>query len=153
MSETKIEKRAVQLNPARMTPAEFGRTVYVVTAEPETTKEDLLKPEYWAHVANKLRPWDRLEVRSDDGTFFAELLVLESSRVWARVHLLQHITLTSADVAQTQARNQDYEVRFRGPVLKWCAIRLSDAEPIKERMGSKEEAQAFLAAYRDKVGA
>lgn len=142
----------MQLNPARLAQGEYVRTVHVATAEQGTAEEDLINPAYWAHVASKMRPWDRIEVRSDDGTFYAELLVLDSSRTWARVKLLKFLPLTSADVSQTQA-DDEYEIKFRGPVLRWSVVRRLDNAVIKEAMQNKDEAAAFLAQYQRTVGA
>ena len=36
----------------------------------------ILHPDFWGHIAAKLRPYDEIKVRCDDGTFYAQLLVL-----------------------------------------------------------------------------
>lgn len=117
-----------QLNPARIKGGEYARMYYVVTAEHGTTQKDMQKPGFWAHVANQLRPYDRIEARCDDGTFFAEYLVLSCGRSWAKVKELSFISLTSADVSQTEADSLDgYEIKWKGPHVGYAAIRTSDS--------------------------
>lgn len=144
--EVKADRPIVQLSPARFKLAEYERQIYVATAEEGCTPEDLLKPEHWAHVAKDLKPWDRIEARANDGTWFAEYLVLDTSRAWARVRLLgevQHIT--TADVAQTQASLQGtYRVEYKGPHSKWCVIRNSDNAMQKEGEGSRDAAETWM---------
>ena len=142
-----------QINPNRIKQAEYERTVYVVTVEMGTTKEDLEAPSFWAHFAAKFRPWDRLEVRCDDGSFYAEYLVLACDRVWAKVHRLSHVTLTTSDISQTQAALQDgLEVKYRGPHLKFGVVRKQDGAVLKEGMQTKQEADQYLSEYRKNVG-
>lgn len=143
-----------QINPNRIKQAEYERTVYVVTVEMGTTKEDLENPGFWAHFAAKFRPWDRLEVRCDDGSFYAEYLVLACDRVWAKVKELSYVSLTTSDISQTQAALQDgLEVKYRGPHLKHGVVRKTDGAILKEGMQTKQEAEQWLAEYRQKIGA
>ncbi|HEX6992380.1 MAG TPA: hypothetical protein VF151_10860 [Gemmatimonadales bacterium] len=127
------ERRFEPVEAARLHSAEYQRNVWVVNAMQANQPPDLLKPEYWAHVSSKMRAWDRIEVRAYDGTWFAELIVLEAGRSWARVHMLGAIRLTTTDVARTMADRQgQYEISFRGPQGLWSVIRKSDKEVMHE---------------------
>lgn len=134
-----------QLNPARMKECEFERTCYVMTAHEETLPEDLLNPDYWSHVAEKLRPWDKIEARADDGTWYAEFIVLETSRRWAKVCLLFSVALTTKDVSLSQSAKDEYSVEFKGPMRKWSVIRKSDSAMIHEGEQTKDGAYQWLA--------
>lgn len=132
-AEQEVERKVEQLNPTRMKEGQYERTHWVATAHANTQPEDLLKPEYFSHVAAKLRPWDKIEARADDGTWYAEFLVLESGRNWARVVMLTKHNLTSADVAQSQAQAMSkLEIVYRGPHSKWSVIRKADNEVLHE---------------------
>lgn len=146
MSEEK--KRDLKVNMNRMKSGDFVRTLWVVTAEQGTTKEDIMTPSYWSHVASQFRPYDRIEVRVDDGTYFAELLILACDRTWAKVHELTFHSLTTSDVSMTQAHDEmsDFDVVWKGPVNKWSVIRKSDDAVIKNKM-EKDEAGKFLSNY------
>ena len=134
-------RKVRELDTNRMQECEYKRTIWVVTAHENTLLEDLLVPEYWAHVAEKLRPFARIEARADDGSWYAEYLVLESSRRWARLHLLSQHNLTTSDVSLSQAKFGEYTVKHRGPEREWSVIRRSDNEMLHE--GEQTEAGAY----------
>jgi len=140
-----------ELNPTRMKECEFERTVYTATAHEETLPEDLLVPSYWTHCAETFKPFDKVEVRADDGSWYVELLVLETSRRWARMFLLAKHNLTTADVSLTQAKLQEFAVEYKGPHKLHCIIRLSDNEMIHEGERTKAGAHEWLAG-RIKAG-
>lgn len=139
----------------RIKEQEFQRTIWVATSLENTIPEDLLAPEYWAHVSAMLKPWDRIEVRANDGSWLAELLVLESARNWARVHILNAYKLTTTDMAMTQAeirgKYADFRIEHMGPHEKWCVIRRSDNQKIHEGAENNDSARAWLDA-RIKAG-
>lgn len=138
----------MKLDPARFSQGEYANANYTITVEAGTMLDDVLKPEFLANVAAKLRPYDRIHVRTDTGEWYAELLVLSCGRVWAKLVPIFHLDLTTQDVEITQGDALDqYQVAFRGPHLKFCVIRKSDNEPIKEQLQTKSEAQAWLASY------
>lgn len=148
------EKRDLKINQTRMQSGDFVRNLWVVTAEQGTTKEDILTPSYWSHVASQFRPYDRIEVRVDDGTYFAELLILSCDRTWAKVKELSFNSLTTSDVSQTQASEEmaEFDIQWKGPVNKWSVIRKSDDAVIKNKM-EKEEAGKFLIGYKKTIEA
>lgn len=141
--------------------ADFKRTYYVGNVEHGITPEDVLAEAFWAYHSAKLKPWDRIELRADDGTWFGEYLVLDCSRTWAKVFPLRVVMLTTTDISQTQAAKAnrkvektepksvagkpgDYEVKFRGPVHKWSVVRKSDDEVISDSHPTKEMAEKWL---------
>lgn len=143
MSEAQTEQRAVRaLEIQRFKQAEFERTCYVVTAFENTEPEDLLDPAYWAHVAAKLKPWDRIEARANDGTWLADYVVIGVDRAWAKVSLLNKYALTTPDVAQSQSSL--YEAYWAGPAYKWAVKRLSDSELQAKELPSKAEAEKWI---------
>jgi hypothetical protein len=145
----KAERKQRAAHPTRMQEAEFARAVHVVTADAEHLPQDLERQDYWAHVAQNLRPWTRLEVRADDGTWYAECLVLEAGRNWANVKVLQPSTTsrpptspqTQAAIAEEYAR-LPYEVSFRGEHELWGVIRKSDNAVMHDKEGTKAGADA-----------
>ena len=126
-------RKVEQLNPTRMKEADFERQTYFAKAHENTRPEDLLSRSYWSHVATRLKPWDKVEVVADDGTWWAEFLVLEAGRTWAKVEMLRHKSLTSSDVSESQATAMlPYEVVHRGTDSKWSVIRKSDRAVMHE---------------------
>jgi len=150
-----MTERDIKVNMNRMKSGDFVRTLWVVTAEQGTTKKDIMTPSYWSHVAAQFRPYDRIEVRVDDGTYFAELLILACDRTWAKVHELTFHSLTTSDVSMTQASEEmaEFDVKWNGPANKFIVLRKSDNEVIKKGFDDKEEAQKFLSGYMKTINA
>lgn len=154
MPETK-PIREPRLGPTAFEVADYKRTMYRGMVERGIMPDDVIHPAYWAYHAAKLKPWDRVELCAEDGTWFGEYLVLGCDRTWARVFPLRVIMLTTADVSETQAAKANskgmpkgelssYEVRFRGPAKKWSVIRRSDGGILAEGMTQKQDAEAWL---------
>ncbi len=144
------QKRAVPMVVQnRVQAAEHGRNVWLVTAESSEHPEDFLEPEFYAHVAKDFRPMDHIEVRTDDGQYWAELLILSADRTWAKVHLLREVKLAAVEQASD---DKSYAIRYRGNHLKWSVIRLSDNSPLREGELDKASAIAWLETYKRTVG-
>lgn len=143
MSEDK--KRLVQPNHTRMKEASFIRNWWVVTVEEGTDRKDMLKPDFWAHLAQQFRPYDRIEVRCDDDSFFAEYLVLSCDRTYAKVKEEGWTKLTSEETVQDEEILQDYAHKWRGPQLKHCVIRKSDSACVAEGFDNKDDAFKWIA--------
>lgn len=114
------------------------------------TQEQLLRPEYWSHVSERMTPYSEITVRCDDGTYYAKLLVLDCGRGWAKMQLLNWWNLTTSDVAQTQSRAgtaEDYAILWKGPTRKHIVQRISDQQVIHEGEQRKDGAAAWLAEF------
>ncbi len=132
------------INPSRLKLGEYIRNIFTATAHEGTLVEDALNPEYWAHVSEQFKPYDKIELRADDGSWYAEFMVLDASRTWARVKLLNQWDLTTADTSLSQATLDAYRFEFKGPHKKWCVIRNSDDAYVHEQMASKGDAMAAI---------
>lgn len=115
-----------QLASNRLQFAEHRRNIYTVTPEAGTPYDALLKDGYWAHVSAKLRSGDRIEVLAEDGSYFAELLVLDAGRLYAKVAELRHVKLDVVEVQEGDLMLEGLEVKWQGPHLKWCVLRGKD---------------------------
>lgn len=134
----KPERHVEQLNPIRMKGAEFLRVDAVAIAHANTLPADLLKPDYWAHVAKELRPRAHVEVWADDGSWYAEVLVREVGRAYCRVHLKTVINFDEQNAAQSKAIEfGGYRVVHRGEFAQWSVIRLSDNQVMREELGTQ----------------
>ena len=154
------EARATtQLEAGRFKLAEQEVTSYVIDVEHGTTREQILNPAFYAQFSMKLRPYDKIAVRCDDGTIYGELLVIQSERTWARVHVLQWHDLTTKDIAQSQATpstspevpadpSKEFRVNYKGAHKKWCVIRQSDEAIVREGEASKANAELWLVEYQ-----
>lgn len=146
-----IKKRPTPtLGPNGLSVAEYKRVQWYCEAAEGVTPEDILKPEYWAHVAAKMGPFHRIEVVSTDCTWAADLMVLAHSRTAAKVKLLS-LHQFEDGFADISGVNKSHEIKHRGP-RKWSIIRLSDSAVIKENFQTREEAEAALRDYQQALG-
>lgn len=135
----------MKISQARFKQAEYVRNTWHIRPEEGVTLDQVLDPAYWAHVAVSLKKGDLIHVLPDNDAYFAELLVMSSQKLTAKVALLRAISL-NGDV-QVPAEDSGFELKFRGPSARWSIIRKSDREVIKEQMSTKEEAASELEAY------
>ena len=147
----KIEpKRDVALIPSRMKLAEYSRSVFSVSIEHNTTKEDMLQPKFWAHVAANMRVNDRIEAFAEDGSFYAELLVVAKDRTWAKVHLMSFHDLTKIAMDISDDILDQYKIDFKGP-KGWCVIRRDDNAILNDKMHSEGDAKKWLEVHLKKA--
>ena len=115
-----------QLAANRLHFAEHRRNIFDVVPEHGTPFEEILKDGYWAHVSAKMKPGDHIEVRAEDGSYYAELMVLDAGRLYAKVCQLLFVKLDAVDVKEGGLMAEGYEVAWKGPQLKWCVFRGKD---------------------------
>lgn len=132
----------MKLSVDRFKAHEYEFNIWVATPEAKQTLDDLSEPSYWAHVASKMRPWDVVIARADDGAWFAVLLVLACDRQWAKVHILSEHNLTTADLSQSQ--NDAYQVKWQGPHAKFAVIRNSDKTVLKNGFQLRDDADLWV---------
>lgn len=140
-----------RLLPAQLVDAESVRRDVIVRPERGTDIEEMLAPEYWAHVAKGLHPLDRIEVRPDGGQWWAEMLVHVVEPFSATIEVLKVIRFGERG-GKPIAAPVGYEFRNRG-VNGWCVVRLSDNTILREKEGSIEAAEAWLTAHLRKLAA
>jgi hypothetical protein len=145
-------KRTPMITATRMRSAEYERQVWVANIEYGVSIEDIMVPGFWAHMANKLRPYDHIEARADDGTWIAHLIVTGCDRTWARVAVDRVTKLTPKDISDTQAVQQ-HRVEWKGPHNKFVVIRIADNEPVKTGFGTKEDAAMWQREHERMLGA
>lgn len=153
------EKQLIQLPPAALEELSYASQFYDAKIGQGVVPADLLVPGFWAHHAIKLKPFDQIRARAEDGTWVGFYIVLDSSRTWAKVHCLSSHPLTTGDVALTQANEsgvkafvEQHQIMHRGP-RAWSVVRKADKSILAENM-TKDEAATWLEAHaRNMVGA
>lgn len=141
-----------KLNPGEHSYAEFARQVHRVSPVEGTKISELMEPAYWSHIAGKLHQYDIIEVIPQGGDFFAELIVVNCSKVHAKVALLSQVKLhkvvADAPKKDENAEDELFDIQFKGPQRKWSVLRKADKAVVKEEFASKDEAAAWLASNR-----
>lgn len=138
------------LSPNGLSVAEYKRRQWFCEAADGVTLEDVQKPEFWAHVASKMTPFDRIEVVAVDGTWAADLMVLATGRTAAKVKPI-HVYDFDGGYSDMSTVNTTHEIKHRGP-RKWSIIRSKDSAIIKEGINTREEAQQAMADYLKALG-
>ena len=144
------EKRNLILPPNQCQLAEVWRQDWVVIAEEGTTIEDIKRPEYWAHVAAFMQPFNRVELRPESGEWTADLIVVETGRNWAKVHVVAVHNFSEANATAVPA--DKYRIEFKGPHKKHVVIRNTDNAVMQDGIPSKAEAQQVLTHFETNVG-
>lgn len=129
---------------------EFAETQYTTksydaTVESGTTFEDIQKPEFWMHVADKLRPSFKVFVYAADQTFYAELLVLRANRVEAQVAVLNHVDLTRATNGDELGRElEKYDIGYAGPANKFRIVHRASRDVVRDGFDNEAAARTWL---------
>jgi hypothetical protein len=114
-----------QLAPNRIHLSSFKRNEFRIEPEKGTPIDEVLKERYWAHVSVKLKRGDRIEVHAEDDSYFAELLVLDAGKLYAKVKLLSFTELYGK-LEAAQVKAGDYWIDWRGPKDRWCGLCRND---------------------------
>lgn len=139
-----LSARTYKLHPSRFNiSAVYTRKEVSAVPVAGTPFDALLEPSYWAHVAEKLRPYDEIVVMSEDMTYYARFLVLASSRMSAKVFLLHKWDLTGQTIEDDAT---PFAVMWRGPHHKHAVVRMSDKQAVQVGFDTREAATAWLAA-------
>jgi hypothetical protein len=138
-----VGPRKQSVHPSRFRPTEVARNSWFVVPEVGTPLTAVLEPGYWAHIAARLRPNDRIEVDAEDGSWTALLIVQSVSRLAATVAVLFSRELAAPEPA---ALPEDLRVMWKGPMHKHAVVRLSDDKKILQSgFDSKVTALAWMA--------
>lgn len=120
----------------------------IVITDLDTTPEDVLHPQYWAHVAETFTrdTWGFaiIELIWEDGSKYMEVMVVSSGQNFAKVKELRFIDLSGQEEdGEYTEQNPDFEVKHRGGA-KWSVIRKADNEVLIDKLSSKIEADKWL---------
>ncbi len=141
MSNTELKRSLVEIKPSQITPTEQQILNFTIIAKPGQTIEDIMEPKAWASISPRVEVWSRVNVIAEDGSYLAELHVTSVSRQWVATTLLSYHDLTEKDKDKPALEVLElHEVKWRGPILKWCLVRKEDDSNISEKMETKEQA-------------
>jgi hypothetical protein len=139
-------KKVPPLHGTRFKNSEYERSTWVITPEVGTEPDDLLDTAYWAHVAIQMRPYDKVEVRADDGSYYGEMLVLLTGRTWAKVTPLFFKRLEEASADDVD--DEEMFIKFSGPKAKWRVLRTKDGMVLSEGHSTKDLAATWMQNHK-----
>jgi hypothetical protein len=137
-----VKKSVPSLMPDRMGLAEDKRHDWVVDVPVTVSREEILEPSYWAHVAAQMQPLDHIEARWEDGSKIQYLIVAMCEKNYAVVKFDRELTLEQE--AQAPSGAEKHRVEWKGPRLMWSVIRLSDSQIIHNGEKSRDLATAWM---------
>jgi hypothetical protein len=155
---TKQQMRS-QLPPNCLQQAEFQFTVWSAVIPNGLLPAQLLEPGFWAPEAPKLKPFDEIRARAEDGTWLARFVVVEVGRTWANLQQLELHNLGTKDVSLTKVAAQkltearkEFRVYHRGP-KGWSVVRKSDKQVMHEGAATQAAAETWLDGHLKTTGA
>lgn len=117
------------LLPSRLPRAAHERGDYLHRAAAGVTLDMVLNPNYWAHLAERLRIGDRIEALADDGSFDVDLRVvaIDPRGHWALVRTRPSVSaaMPAAPFAGPAPDADGYTID-RDPVQGWRILRGRD---------------------------
>jgi hypothetical protein len=126
--------------------AEYEGNTWQVTPVRGVKLEDLLNPEYWAHIAYRFRAGDRIIAIPPDRSYFVELFVLAASKNWAKVVLMREVILI--EDSEDDKPVDGFVVEFKGKD-KWRV--LQGNEILSKDHDDKKAAEKWLLAHKKEV--
>lgn len=149
------EKPLPALHFDRAKSSEYTRNIWIITPEVGTEPEELLAPDYWSNIAHTLRQRDRIEAWSEDLKWYAEYLVLDVGRNWAKVHLCEG---TVEELRQFEPRRVNMDLRghvieYAGLHAKWRVKREKDNVVLKDRCETEGEALSWFSEHLKSLAA
>ncbi len=130
------------MKPTFLHESKHAVVVYHHSPEFGVPFEDLLRPEYWSHVAAKLRPGYRVEVMAADGSYWGMLLCRAASRTEAIMAPLQFKEIAGA--VEIENAEVPYMAKWRGPTAKWSVVRKADKTVVKDSFQVREHAENWI---------
>lgn len=119
--------------------ADNDRVIWFIKPTVETEKEDMLDPNYWAHIAKRFKRGSRIEAMPDDMRYFIEFIVIACASNWAKVKVLREVKL----IEDTEITEIDgYSIKWAGQYDKFRV--LAGKEVISKGHADKESAMQAL---------
>ncbi len=126
--------------PTTLHPAEHYQTVFWHEPAVGTEFQDLLKTEYWTHVARQMRPFTVVKIVPEDLSYYAELLVTAVGPLSASMQVLREPLKITANQA---TGDNEFEIKWVSPTRKFGVVRKSDGSMLKDGFETKERADTW----------
>lgn len=130
-----------RLHFGRLKTAAGARNDHFVEVPHGVNLATILVPDYWANVATRLRPMDRIEAFCEDGSWEALLRVMFTTANEARLSVIYAV---EHEPGAARAISDVYEVRWKGPGAMWAVVRSDTGAVIKDHLFPQAAAVAYL---------
>jgi hypothetical protein len=117
-------------------------STHEVIPEAGTPIEHLVRPDFWANVAQRFKMGDTIVAMPRDGAWYAEFVVWDAGQNWARVQA-KFDPMTRPSLGPAPGVLDDFDVR-RDPIEGYCAIRKSTGAKLKGGFPNAEAARQWF---------
>lgn len=143
-----------KVKEAQVVRFEYENTVWSVSVDPKVPFDEILKPEFWAHVVGpkSFKAGDEIKVTPYDYSWRAVLIVRDCGSNWAKVALLDKKEFEMPAQASASAV-PGFRVEWQGIADKHVVIREKDGAVIAKGFKKLPEAQIAMIEHARQVGA
>ncbi len=134
-----------------MQPAEQVQNYWLVTAPAGTERSAPLDAAFWVHVSRKLRPLARVNVVTEDGAWYQELLCTVADGRDIRMHEMSFHALDDSSDLNEKIITSDMSVSWGGPTHLWRVVRVSDGVILAKNMQTRADANHWVAINSRRV--
>lgn len=106
-----------------------------------TPFENVLRPDFWANVSQRMRAGDKIIVLPRDGSWYAELLVWDAGQNWA------HVDGGCAKRPEAGPRPAGVDEEFEivsDPIDGICVLRRDSRQKLKGNFANREDARRWI---------
>jgi hypothetical protein len=119
---------------------EHKQPFYTVTAPVGTTREAVLMPAFWTHVAKRMVAMSEIRIMPLDGAWYGIYLVLYADAIQAKLVELSFHDLGGVAVDA----GGEFYVKWGSPAVKFRVLRTSDDSVLKDGFDKKEQAERWM---------
>ncbi len=150
-AELAVERKVEPLKELSFQEHGWKQMHYDAIAAAGITPEDVLKRDYWAHVAQRsLRSMTKISIMAEDRSWYGEMICFQTFQQGALVAFIHPpVLLNKAGLVREES---EYEVFDGGLSKDWCVRRMKDGRIIKDGCASKAEAEMFLSNWLKSQG-
>ena len=146
MSDPVLERKVDPQKEQNFQEHGWKQTHFDAIAAPGVKPEDVLKPEYWAHVSQRnLQRMSRISIWDEHYTWYGELIVWNVGHMGAFVEFISgpHLITKAAAVRQ----ELEFEIYDDGALKAWSVKRIKDGKVFISGKNSKAEAELALSDW------
>lgn len=145
-NSVKLPKARLDVNELQL--AEHRVRKFSCRAAAGVAFTQVLDPGYWAHVGEKLKRQDQIEIRAEDGKWWAWLIVEDCGRAFARVQVLLQKDLQVAP-PKGMSLPEGYHLKWTGDIKQWVVI--FEGRTIRDGFASESAAFTFASNHAQSV--
>src|SRR3990167_8347282 len=124
MAEGNGKARPKRLSEGELALSETVQLFYTPHPAEGTTREDLMEPVFWSHVAKSIRSAAEIRVIPKDGAWYGRYLVIFADNLNVRLKELEYHVLDEVPANLTES--DKYIVKWAGPIARFRVQRKAD---------------------------